>query len=356
MTINVLYDNQIFRHQNYGGINRYFCNLIYEFLVNPQFGIRPIINCNVQEIPYLNTLLVRNGSKPEAFNNYLHAEAGVSIDLIHHTFYDLKLSLFSDKLPSVSTIHDFIPEISQQIGKIKLSHRLKKIYIKKSKGLICVSNESKNFLNKNYVTNNQVKVIYHGLNEYFKITEDFNFSLPSKYILFVGNRGGYKNFRFFLNAAAKSSIFNDHYLCLFGGGPLTKGEKKLIQSLKLSKKIIHLGYNEADLPIIYSQAKLLVYPSIFEGFGLPAIESLACGTPVLVPRTAIFLEIIDDLAIYFESNDDCSFISALERNIDYKDKNKLACKEASIQVRNKYSWKKSALQTANFYRKILGIL
>ncbi len=216
-------------------------------------------------------------------------------NLYHATNYILP---FIIQLPTVLTIHDLIsiefPKLCQ-IGSAIYFKLFLGRSIKKTNKIIAVSHQVKKDIIKKYsISNEKIEVIYHGINPRFKkISEMYRlnkvtsmYKLPSNYILFVGNIEPKKNLerliQAFYNLVVKKGI--SHKLVIAGKrGWKYSGVFKTVRRLKMTEKIIFTGYvPEMDLPALYSMADLFVFPSLYEGFGLPPLEAMACEVPVLV--------------------------------------------------------------------------
>ena len=174
------------------------------------------------------------------------------------------------------------------------------------------------------------------------------------YILFVGARTRYKNFFNFLKAYSLSRKINSHFdIVCFGGGNFNKEEKKLMEDLKISKNnIFYQEGNDFDLNFFYKKARIFIYPSFYEGFGLPILEAMNMSCPVVCSKTSSFLEIGGKAVVYFDPNLVESIKDALEQTIfDDQKINKLKIK--GLENIKSFSWKNCANKTEMIYKKIL---
>lgn len=362
MRLKILFDHQIFQIQRYGGISKYFSNLIYFFLKNPDFGIDPVINftktknIHFQELNLNSREIQQIYFQKKSISTFKGTALKDKIDLVHFTFYRNKYLKLAKDIKSVSTIHDLIPEKSSNFSPTRYLHYSKKKYIETSNGLIAVSKNTLNELDEFYRIKSLKTVVYLGVDAKFKVETKKLENLPNQLILFVGNRGGYKNFSFLCSVIAQYSCFNNLYIGIFGGGDLSLKEKGFLKNLHLLDKTLYFSDEKYLLQTVYASATALVFPSEHEGFGLPPLEALACGTPVIVSNNSIFKEILGDHAFYFESNQPESLRDSLRTVIDsHSQWKRLKSEGISHAVKDQYSWEKTAINTALFYRKIISV-
>ena len=150
----------------------------------------------------------------------------------------------------------------------------------------------------------KVSVIYHGIDLDAPLLTEPVADLPEQYVLFVGDRSGYKNFYLFLNAIRPLLLdMPDLSVVLAGGGPMHVADREFIQRLGLANRIRHINATDGELTYLYQNAQLFVYPSLYEGFGLPILEAFKAQCPMLLSDTECFREVADDAAVYFKSTD-----------------------------------------------------
>jgi len=187
-------------------------------------------------------------------------------------------------------------------------------------------------------------VIYNGVGDFKPATK--NKSLD-KYVLFVGARNGYKNF----DACVESlSTHSDINLVVVGGGKFTNDEIKFLEG-NIPGIYRHAGYvTEVLLNDLYSQAYCLIYPSFYEGFGIPVIEAMKSGCPVIGCNSSSVSEIASGAAILLDdiTGDKISDVLVVLKDDVYRN-NLIA---AGFERSRKYSWSKMAEQTLNFYNEI----
>jgi glycosyltransferase involved in cell wall biosynthesis len=323
--IRILYDHQKFSTQLYGGISRYFANLIQKIKTLPDFEYQlGVIYSNNHYIKELQTTqligrLLKNPNYAYRLNKY-YCEYLLSkhqFDIFHPTYYD---PYFIDKLkkPLVITIHDMtyerLPEYFWAKDPLTFHKRLN---IERADKIIAISETTKRDLLKyNNVDEKKIEVVYHGID----LTAPFNTTtvtnLPENYLLFVGDRSGYKNFYLFLNAFKKiNDKFPEIKLVVTGGGKLDIAETEYIKMLGLNEQISHKNVSDTELNYVYANALAFVYPSLHEGFGLPILESFTASCPMLLSDTECFREIAEDAAIYFDSKSLNDLVNKLDNII-----------------------------------------
>ena len=179
--------------------------------------------------------------------------------------------------------------------------------------------------------------------------------LPEKYILFVGTRSIYKNFNFLVHSISEL-LKNDKdlFLVCAGGENFNAVEKGMISELQLENQIIQKYFKEDELGFFYSKAKCFVFPSMYEGFGIPVLESMTCGCPVVLGRHSAFIEVAGEAGVYFDINsseDLKNKIQSLLNNITLRDE----FSEKGLEQVKKFSWEKSARECLSVYKKACAI-
>ena len=201
----------------------------------------------------------------------------------------------------------------------------------------------------------KISVIYLGGNHLEKkisnLPEEF---ANSPFILYVGSREKYKNFEFLLKGFSKSKRLSSSLdIVLFGGGKLTKKEKTLFNELKIDEsKITQVDGDETILKELYKTAKVFVFPSLHEGFGLPLLESLENDCPIVCSDIPIFREILNDSAFFFKPDSYESLIESLEKAV-FSTNSLLTGKNYNL-LKGKFTWEKCSADTLNLYKKIIN--
>jgi glycosyltransferase involved in cell wall biosynthesis len=174
-----------------------------------------------------------------------------------------------------------------------------------------------------------------------------------EFLLYVGKRAGYKNFNNFINAYGQSDSLRSKYrIVAFGGGLFDERELELIRNLGIENRISQVEGNDDELINLYSSAAAFIYPSLYEGFGLPPLEAMKYGCPVLASDKGSISEICNEGAIYFDATNVDNMQIIMEKSL--KD---LALIEKQKQLGTlnaaRYTWEITCVETLNVYRKLL---
>jgi glycosyltransferase involved in cell wall biosynthesis len=362
--ITVAYDPQIFLMQKRGGISRYFVELIKAFQQNPEIGINPVlINSKVMNeyaLSDLKKLGVIDGSgmlQPwrELLLSLARPSGKKDWDIVHHTFYQKNfLNKYSTHVQAV-TLYDMIPEITNAKGRFGNPHLAKETYLKNCDLIFSISNSASTDAKQIYgLPNLQTHLTYLAQSQTFSLEDEIQSVRDSKYILFVGNRDGYKQGSLLIKAFSKLTDLEDMNLLFVGGGKFSEPEQKLISKLELNDRVSQEDASDSQLSDIYRQAELYVMPSLYEGFGLPALEAMAVNCPVLLSNTSSLPEVGGDAARYFIAGNECSLAEAIRDIVTKGDARKTMVEAGKLQV-SRFSWEKCAQETAHAYRKTLGL-
>jgi glycosyltransferase involved in cell wall biosynthesis len=180
------------------------------------------------------------------------------------------------------------------------------------------------------------------------------YSLPESFVLYVGDINYNKNILGLIKAF--SGLEGNASLVLVGKAfwekdlPETQAIIQLIKSLKLEKKVLRLGFLPAqDLVAIYNLASVYCQPSFYEGFGLPVLEAMACGCPVVAAKNSSLSEICGQAAILVDPENINDMIKGLKKAF----LEKKSLKEKGLTQAKKFSWEKTARQTYEVYQKVV---
>lgn len=364
----IIYDYQAFSMQSYGGISRYFCEIINEF--NNNIDIEYEIPILLSNNYYINSIKETNKFFPNksfkgknrimAMVNKNHSKRFIKNEsqkyIFHPTYYDPYFLELIGNNPFILTIHDMIHEIYKGVyfDKDDKIINYKKTLALKAKKIIAISENTKNDIIRFYgIEEEKIEVVYHGTslmsNNIIKpdICNKFN-----RYVLFVGQRKGYKNFENFIKSM-KQIILKDNELNIIcaGGGSFDQNEKCLIKDLEIEQNIFQYSFNDSELAFLYKNALAFVFPSLYEGFGIPILEAFACNCPQVISNSSCFPEIAGDAAEYFNPNDIYSMVCSISNVIYNKQYRKELINKGNERLKF-FSWKTAAQKTKDLYEEL----
>lgn len=384
----VLMDAQAFDIQTHGGVSRCFAELVSHMpsdidlrlpiletknIYLKQKGIAPDRNyymeyCKGSPTPlkrfwYKFSTNIRTGHWMQWDRmprwNLFEAERQLirgEFDVFHPTYYDTYFLSKIGRKPFVLTVHDMIPERYAGIYNF-WNHQLKakRKLIPLASHIVAVSEHTKkDIIDLFGIAPEKITVIYHGIDQkpYVPIPDQNEFGC---YILFVGQRGTYKNFQRF--ALELSPVLRNHpelsVVCT--GEPFSNEESRQLRSIGQQSRFIHkFVQSDEEMMSLYHNALAFVYPSEYEGFGIPILEAYRAGCPVILNRSSCFPEIAGDAAIFFEFNKGGQKLEEKIEDLlswtpDKKEKF-LAIQRERLHL---FSWEKAARRLADVYRKVV---
>ena len=316
-------DEQIFAIQPYGGISRLFYEQAAAFVRDRALGVdldpldAPIVNeYLLHDADLAQQLKVRRAAGPyRALAHYFaRPRRRTHVDVVHNTFYLPRGISEHPDARRVVTVYDMIPELLPHTRRRLDLFTEKHKYVRAADHVICISESTRRDLLRVYPDIHvPVTIAYPGVGPAFHPDVARVDDLPEPYVLHVGNRSSYKDGETLLRAfAAIATEHPDVTLLLVGGGPLTRDEQAEIARAGLAGRVVQRSLPDADMPPVYAQAALTVFPSRYEGFGLPAVEAMATGSPLVLADTSSLPEVGGDAAHYFPPGDD----TALGRLLD----------------------------------------
>jgi glycosyltransferase involved in cell wall biosynthesis len=223
--------------------------------------------------------------------------------------------------------------------------------IRRANRLIAISENTKmDIVNLFKIDPGKIDVIYHGYNAPEKKN---SVNKLGRYILFVGKRCGYKNFTRFAKAASILMNKDRDLKLICAGMPFTTEEISELKTLNILSKTKVFGVSEEGLNNLYAHARAFVYPSLYEGFGMPILEAFANNCPVCLSNTSSMPEVAGDAGIYFDPKNEESILNAIEKVIYDTDFSERIITAGNDRLK-KFSWKFCAEQTTNSYFKTLS--
>jgi len=351
------------------GIGTYIENLIRNYSkLNPEFPIHLLAREDqTAYIRNFSSSVIKSYNDPiysltEQFNWFSKID---TFGLMHIPHYNAPL-LYPGHL--IVTVHDVCHSAMNQYFPGVLKHLYSGPFLKrilnKADQIITVSQFSKREIIKYFkIPAEKITVIYNGVSSSFKpippniSTEVLKkHNLPEEYILFVGNVKPHKNIKGLIASYKIAASLNPDIPPLVILGQFSDLKKdipvayQLLQDSTIRNKIIFTGnLPTEDLPAIYSRALLFLFPSFYEGFGLPILEAMACGCPVIASDCSSIPEVVNDSAMLIDPYDNEMIADAILRLAQDRQLQKDFQNRGWEQVK-KYSWEESAKQHLDIYR------
>ena len=365
----ILYDHQAFTGARFGGVARYFYDLIVALQnkgIDTKLSVRfsnndYLLNSNqfhTYSFPYFLGYMPTNMlfSQVNRLWSSMQLMRG-NYDIFHPTFFHSYFLKFVGNKPFVLTYHDVIKEkFGDAYGHLdNASKEQKQALLDRSAHVIAVSENTKKDLVEVFnIHPDKITVVHHATNfRTLAVPDAFQIQVPDKFLLYVGVRGSYKNFGFFLKATAPIlKKYPEIRLVCAGGGDFSDEEKQLINSLGLTGQVVFFGINDQILYRLYQNAIAFVYPSLYEGFGIPILEAFAAGCPVVLSNTSCFPEVAQEAALYFDPESEASIQQQIERVIQ-DDTLRQSLRQKGYERQEAFSPEKVVNQTLDVYRRIV---
>ena len=366
----VLLDPQIFLIQKFGGISRLFvevwkhsinnkeidfeCPLVYSenYHLN-ESGLEPRNIFNVlHKLNFKGTGRIKDLLKASSIKKTKRKLIDQHFDVFLSTYYEPYFLDHIGKKPFILTVYDMIHEIfPEYFTSDAKTVSQKRLLIEKADKIIAISKQTKKDILKIYpnVSPEKIDVVY--LSQTIIDNGVATTGLPANFILFVGNRGAYKNFKLFAETTVPFlKVDRSLYIVCAGGGKLSGKEIEMLEELNIAKQVIQRDYKDSELASFYKAARVFVFPSAYEGFGIPTLEAMKCGCPVILANSSCLPEVGGDAVLYFESNDKDSLAGAIDKILNDESVRKELIQKGLRQV-NEFSWEKTAEGYFNVIKK-----
>lgn len=381
----ILYDYQAFTMQKYGGVSKCFCELISHLPsdVSWNIGIKESNNAHLHSfniIPNLSYSTINRESfimkRHFLGKGYLYSLTNrlfpcyssmdnvnkhysikllkeKNYDIFHPTFFDDYFLPYLNGKPFVLTIHDMIPELFPQYFKKNDPQIVKKRKLASlASAIVAVSEKTKqDIIDILHVPKEKIHVIYHGTPK--KQTDIIPPVVDKPYFLYMGTRGQYKNFQQTAIDFADFTSRHKDVVLVCTGDDFNKQERMKLKSLHLEDRIIHIQASEQIVVSLYTHAIAFVYPSLYEGFGMPILEAYAARCPVLLNNKSCFPEIAGDAAVFFCSDEASSNLSyKMEQVWNWSQAQREEFIMKGYNRMNLFSWQESAKKLYDLYASI----
>lgn len=285
-----------------------------------------------------------------------------NIDLIFNTKFTVPIFSKAKKIMALHGASWFVhPEIYKKLDLLYVK-KMMKIYCSKADFLISNSNLTKEDHHAILdVPLEKMETVYFAAGKDFRLINDLRilqdvkakYNLPQKFLLTVTSYDPGKNFGIILEAFSEVRKEEDIHLVVVGKNCYKFAEDYKLNSKNINNYVHFPGWIEhKELPIFYNLASVYLFPSVYETFGIPVIESLACGCPVVASNTGSIPEIVGDAAILIDPNNTQEFSQSIIRLLQDNALNKLY-KERGFERAKNYSWERAAFQTLQIFNHVL---
>ena len=378
----ILFDHQAFDMQRYGGVSNCFVQLISRLpdYVHYRLSLEETDNVHLQESGIVDVGPARDPSNRFIINRHFLGQGKLYMwyakrfpsrttygrnrlrsiadleqghfDVFHPTFFDDYFLSHLNGKPFVLTVHDMIPELFYRPNDWQIIN--KKRLVKEASHLIAISEKTKeDLVQMLHVPEDKISVIYHGAPDVY--LETGAPLIDKKYILYVGDRVGYKSFMPMLKSLVPilTQRRDLHIVCT--GKDFTKDERKAFRDFNIQEQLIHVRPDDQGMMNLYAYAQCFIYPSQYEGFGIPILEAYQAHCPVLLNQKSCFPEIAQDAAVYFDLDDQHSDLTEVMTHFLSQSREERGQLLQRQQQRLSYfSWEKSARQLTQVYESVLS--
>ncbi len=366
--MNVLFDDQIFGWQRFGGISRYIAALIESLQ-----GMGITVDCHVpisdnvyfqdamcsHPLQRVHSQTIRKSARLlSSLVNRSVSLAGLlhkSFDVFHPTYYNPYFLAVLRK-PFVVTVHDMTHELfPSYFWDARLVTANKKLVCQRAHKIIAISQSTKDDLLRLFpIHPAKVEVVHHGVSlRGTTLCSTFQASLPSSYVLFVGSRKGYKNFDTLFDAIVPMMREDRDLHLVCTGAPFSQTEKEKFAQAGVSKQMHQRFVEEEEFYTLYHCAQAFVFPSLYEGFGMPVLEAFLAECPTLLSDASSLPEVGGEAAVYFDPSSVDDLRSALQRVV-YNSDLQESLREAGLARAADFTWEQTARQTADVYASCLS--
>lgn len=367
----IAFDHHAFCGQSHGGVSRYFARLARHLR---DLGETVAVFAPLHRNAYLAELssgLVRGrgvAQFPSHTTGLIRAASGYLAcsairrwvpDLVHETYFALA-GTAPRGCPMVLTVFDMTHErLPDAFPKDDPTTLRKRSAVARADHVICISEHPRRDLLELFdVSSAQVSVVHLGVDRPDSVSSDRATGLTRDgvpFLLYVGSRMPYKNFGMLIRAlGAAQAVRRDFGIVAFGGGPFSGAEQEMIRSAGWSDgSVRQVGGNDQVLTALFRQATALVYPSLYEGFGLPPLEAMAHGCPVVSSNASSMPEVIGDAGEFFDPTDPQCLCDAVQRVVYSSERRADLIRRGWLRV-DDFSWRLCAAETASVYRSLVG--
>ena len=275
------------------------------------------------------------------------------VDVFHSSYFRIHSN---SKVKNIVTVHDFVYEKFDK-GIRKQIHKFQKLRsLKRADVIISVSENTKDDMLYFYpeLASKDIRVIHNGISEDFKnlaISDSFFYNVQPPYILFVGGRYSHKNFVAALKMLNFNAAKNIDLKLKVVGGSFNNYELRLMHELGVSQLVEYVGsVDNESLNKLYNEAFAFIYPSFYEGFGIPPLEAMASGCPVICSNLSSIPEVVGSAGLLFDPYNIDSSEEYFDLLLDKSFRQRVV-NQGLLHSKN-YSWKRTSEQTVEIYKEL----
>lgn len=367
--LRVLFDDEIFSTQLEGGVSRYFTHLVEEL---PAAGVTPLLPFRLTCNRHLGQSRAFAGWQPPRFpgsrrmirainrRDSLAALDRGQFEIWHASWYDGTALAHVRTQPAkrvVATVYDMTPEVMPEaiVAGFDNPHAGKLAMVEAADLVVAISAATKaDLLRFSPVPADRVRVVHLGVGErlLWRPALGRPEGLPDRFLLFVGKRGGYKNFDGVAPAlAALLAATPDLHLVCVGGGSLAVAESAPFQAVGAQDRVRQIQADDGTLAWCYAHAAAFLFPSRYEGFGLPILEAFINRCPAVLAERSCFPEIGGEAALYFDPDRPEALVDQLGRLLATPEERRRLGDAGALRARD-FSWRRTAAAHADLYREL----
>ncbi|GAB6011245.1 glycosyltransferase family 4 protein [Viscerimonas tarda] len=356
----VIFDHQIFSYQKYGGASKYFCELLAN-MPREVWDTTTLLSNN-EYVKQLELFKVNHFFPNKWFRgqgyimNILNKPYSTyrllkkDYDVFHQTHFETYCLKAIGNKPMVMTFHDM--NFSTYFRNDAMV-AIQKKSIKRADKIIAISENTKKDLVEMWnIDPDKISVIYHGIDKREYENLPLGRIVDKPYILNVGMRPEYKNFK---RLVQSFSLLNKSYpdlMLICTSLPFSVEELGLFREYNISNNVRHFSATETQLGQLYRDAEIFVFPSVYEGFGMPLLEAMVNSCPVVLSSASCFPEIAGEAGRYFNPYDVEDMYIAMKTVLESTGLRAELVKKGLERV-NLFSWEKTAEQHLEVYNSLI---